>query len=89
MLQNSNIFTVYGRSRGSLAERLPPVAQTVQAIREQYGVALAGVTMEIHLIERPGWETEQNGPLRVYWTEVFNQLGIAVSWQAIPVSALS
>ncbi|MEE2527232.1 hypothetical protein V0U79_12740 [Hyphobacterium sp. HN65] len=89
MLQNSDIFTVYGRSRGPLLDRLPPVEQTVQAIRNEYGFALAGVTMEIHLIERPGWETEQNGPLRAYWTQVFNQLGVAVSWRSLPSSALS
>lgn len=89
MLQNSEIFTVYGRSRGALMDRLPPAEQTVQAIRDQYGFALAGVTMEIHLIERPGWETEQNGPLRAYWTQVFNQLGVAVSWRSLPANALS
>jgi hypothetical protein len=89
MLQNSEIFTVYGRSRGALLDRLPPVEQTVQAIRDQYGFALAGVTMEIHLIERAGWETEQNGPLRTYWTQVFNQLGVAVSWRSLPASALA
>ncbi len=89
MLQNSEIFTVYGRSRGALLDRLPPVEQTVQAIRDQYGFALAGVTMEIHLIERAGWETEQNGPLRTYWTQIFNQLGVAVSWRPLPASALA
>ncbi|WP_421791235.1 hypothetical protein [Hyphobacterium sp.] len=89
MLQNSDIFTVYGRARGSLPDRLPPVAETVQAIRDQYDLALAGVTMEIHLIERPNWETEQSGALRAYWTQVFNQLGIGVSWQIIPASALA
>ncbi|WP_421787091.1 hypothetical protein [Hyphobacterium sp.] len=89
MLQNSDIFTVYGRSRGTLDERLPPVAMVVDTIRERYGLGLAGVTMDIHLIERSGWETEQNGLLRAYWTNIFNQLGVAVSWRSLPASALA
>ena len=51
-------------------------------------MALAGTTMEIHLIERSGWESEQNGPLRAYWTDVFSQLGVAVSWRPLPVSTI-
>lgn len=89
MLQNSAIFSVYGRSRGAVFDRLPPVADTVQAIREEYGMALAGVVLEIHLIERPGWESEQNGALRTYWTQVFSQLGVAMSWQVLPADTLS
>jgi hypothetical protein len=89
LLQNSDIFTVYGRARGTIGERLPPASETVQQIRDQYGMALAGVSLEIHLIERRGWETEQNGPLRAYWTQVFNQLGVAVSWQPLSAGATS
>jgi len=89
MLQNSDIVSVYGRSRGGVFDRLPPVAETVQAIREEYGMALAGVTLEIHLIERPGWENEQNGEQRSYWTQVFGQLGMAVSWQVLPADTYS
>lgn len=89
MLQNSAIFSVYGRSRGAVSDRLPPVADTVQAIREEFGMALAGVVLDIHLIERPGWETEQNGALRTYWTQVFSQLGVALSWQVLPADTFS
>lgn len=89
MLQNSDIFTVYGRSGVALTDRLPPVDEAVQAIRDQYGMGLAGVTIEIHLIERRNWESDQNGPLRAYWTQVFNQLGMAVSWRSLPSGALS
>lgn len=89
MLQNSGVFSVYGRGEGALLDRLPPSNATVRAIRDQYGSALAGVSLEIHLIERAGWETEQNGPLRAYWTQIFNQLGVAVSWRSLPASALS
>lgn len=89
MLQNSDIVSVYGRSRGAVFDRLPPVAETVQAIRSSYGMALAGITLEIHLIERPGWESEQNGEQRSYWTQVFSQLGMAVSWQVLPADTYS
>lgn len=89
MLQNSEIFSVYGRSRGAVFDRLPPVADTVEAIREEYGMALAGVVLEIHLIERRGWESEQNGALRTYWTQVFSQLGVTMSWHVLPTDALS
>lgn len=89
MLQNSEIFLVYGRSRGEVFDRLPPVADTVQAIRDEYGMALAGVMLEVYLIERRGWETEQNGDLRIYWTQVFSQLGVTMSWQTLPADLLS
>ncbi|QNL18463.1 hypothetical protein HXX25_03390 [Hyphobacterium sp. CCMP332] len=89
MLQNSDIVSVYGRARGDVFDRLPPVAETVQSIRQEYGMALAGITLEIHLIERPGWESEQNGDQRSYWTQVFSQLGMAVSWQVLPADTYS
>lgn len=80
MLQNSDIFTVYGRSRGSLRRRVPDADDVADAIRETYGDNLRGVTMEIRLIPRNRWEAEQRNALRDYWDEVFGQLGVRVMW---------
>jgi hypothetical protein len=80
MLQNSDIFTVYGRGRGQLRDRVPAAGDVANAIRETYGDSLRGVTVEIRLIPRNSWEQEQRGPLRRYWNEVFNTLGVRVDW---------
>ena len=83
MLQNSEIFTVYGRSRGDLRDRVPPARDVANAIRATYGDSLRGVEMEIRLIPRDRWEAEQRGPLRNYWNEVFDQLGVRVRWSGV------
>ena len=83
MLQNSDVFTVYGRNRGTLEERVPPARQVADAIRGTYGDSLRGVEMEIRLIPRERWESEQRGPLRAYWDQVFSELGVRVYWSGI------
>jgi len=80
MLQNSDIFTVYGRSRGTLRQRVPASQTVANAIRETYGDGLRGVSIEIRLIPRDSWEQEQRGALKTYWGDVFNQLGVQVTW---------
>lgn len=80
MLQNSEIFTVYGRGRGSLRRRVPDAGEVANAIRATYGDNLRGVSMEIRLIPRRSWESEQRNALRDYWDDVFSQLGVRVYW---------
>lgn len=83
MLQNSQLFTVYGRARSDLAGRLPPPGQVADALEREYGDVLAGVSIDIYLIEREGWSAEQRDILRAYWSEVFRQLGMRDRWTAL------
>ncbi|ABI65402.1 MAG: hypothetical protein ACJAU5_000510 [Maricaulis maris] len=83
MLQNSEIFSVYGRRRGALDARIPPADTVATAIRDTYGDTLRGVGLEIHLIPRDSWEAEQRGPLRDYWDDVFYRLGVNARWADI------
>lgn len=83
MLQNSEIFTVYGRGRGELLDRVPSSRLVANDIRDRFGDSLRGVTLEIRLIPRDSWEREQRGPLRRYWDEVFAELGVRVNWVSI------
>lgn len=80
MLQNSRLFSVYGRARGDLAERLPDPRQVAAAIEAEYGDALLGVTIQIYVIPRQGWQQDQDTVLRTYWEEVFRQLGMRDRW---------
>jgi hypothetical protein len=83
MLQNSQLFTVYGRARGDLANRLPDPYQVALALENEYGPALLGVEIDIYVIPRRGWEQDQAGVLRAYWDQVFRQLGMRARWTAL------
>jgi hypothetical protein len=83
MLQNSRLFTVYGRNRGAPAQRLPDPRDVAREIEAEVGDALAGVTLEVYLIPRNGWEREQETVIRAYWSEVFRQLGVRDRWNAL------
>jgi len=83
MLQNSRLFTVYGRARSDLAGRLPPPTRVAADLEAEYGDALAGVRIEIYLIERRGWSAEQRDILQQYWSEVFRQLGMRDRWTTL------
>ncbi|MEQ8405104.1 MAG: hypothetical protein RKE49_08395 [Oceanicaulis sp.] len=83
MLQNSRLFTVYGRNRADLARALPDPRLVADAVTAEYGDALAGVTIEVHLIPRQGWEAQQAGVIQGYWSEVFRQLGVRDRWTAL------
>jgi len=83
MLQNSQLFTVYGRNRGALESRLPDPRDVAAAIEDEVGDALAGVTIEVYLIPRRNWEREQETVIRAYWSEVFRQLGVRDRWSAL------
>ena len=80
MLQNSEIFSVYGRRRLALETRIPAAETVATAIRDTYGDTLRGVSLEIRLIPRERWEVEQHGALMAYWDDVFTRLGVAVYW---------
>jgi hypothetical protein len=83
MLQNSQLFTVYGRNRGALESRLPDPRDVAAAIEDEVGDALAGVTIEVYLIPRRSWENDQETVIRAYWSEVFRQLGVRDRWNAL------
>lgn len=83
MLQNSALFTVYGRGRSDLTRTLPDPRLVADAVTAEFGDALAGVTIEVHLIPRPGWEAQQAGVIRAYWEEVFRLLGVRDRWTAL------
>lgn len=83
MLQNSQLFTVYGRNRGALESRLPDPRDVAAAIEDEVGDALAGVTIEVYLIPRRNWERDQETVIRAYWSEVFRQLGVRDRWSAL------
>lgn len=83
MLQNSDVFSVYGRRRGAFSNRVPPAEAVAAAIRDTYGDSLRGVELEIRLIPRETWEAEQRGVLQAYWAEIFQRLGVHAYWTDI------
>ncbi len=80
MLQNSQLFSVYGRARGDLAGRLPDPYDVALALEDEFGTALLGVEIDIYIIPRRGWEQDQATVLRGYWEQVFRQLGMRARW---------
>lgn len=83
MLQNSALFSVYGAARYDLTGSLPDPRRVAGEIRRIYGDGLAGVTIEIHLIPRAGWEDQQAGIIPAYWSEVFGHLGMRDYWSGL------
>ena len=82
MLQNSDLFTVYGAARNDLS-RLPDPAAVADEIEQRYGDALIGVRLEIFLIPRPGWTEAQARALPAYWDQVFVRLGVRARWNTL------
>ena len=80
MLQNSQLFSVYGGARGDLESRLPDPRRVAEAIKADYGEALQGVAIDVYIIPRRGWEPDQATILRAYWEVVFRQLGMRDRW---------
>lgn len=80
MLQNSDIFTIYGGG-GSLPEDIPSARDTADAIDSRYGGALSRVQIEVRLIQRDRYVDMQRGALKEYWDEVFSDLGVDVTWR--------
>ena len=80
MLQNSNIFTIYGGG-GSLPANTPTARETADAVLDRYGSALRGVEIEVRLIQRDRYVDIQRGALRQYWDAVFADLGVQITWR--------
>lgn len=87
MLQNSQLFSVYGPARGDLENRLPDPRRVADAIEAEYGEALAGVSVDVYIIPRRGWEQDQATILRGYWEAIFRQLGMRDRWLTLHHSA--
>lgn len=82
MLQNSDVFTVYGGERsGVLPDDLPSADIAAQLLMERFGDNLAGVQIEVRLIPRTRWEDAQRGVLRRYWENLASELGARLVWR--------
>lgn len=80
MLQNSDIFSVYG-GRGALPAAMPAAADAAEAVRKRFGEALSGTSLEVRLIPREGFEDLQRGPLKAFYDAYFRELGVSLSWR--------
>lgn len=86
MLQNSQLYSVYGHARWDLANRLPDPRAIASEIEARYGRALAGVQIEILFVaqDHDGWTPQQRALIRSHWEEIFRHLGIRDSWREFP-----
>ncbi|AZU04556.1 hypothetical protein X907_2033 [Glycocaulis alkaliphilus] len=83
MLQNTQLYSVYGPARADLANRLPDPGTIARQIEARYGRTLAGVEIEILFVaqDHDGWTPEQRAAIRAHWQAIFAQLGVRQSWQ--------
>ncbi len=81
MLQNSDVFSVYGGGAGVLPEDMPTPDDAARALEERFGDTLRGVRLEVRLIPRGRWEDLQRGRLRAYWEELADALGMTIRWR--------
>lgn len=86
MLQNTQLYSVYGHARTDLANRLPDPSAIAQQIEARYGRSLAGVEIEVLFVaqDHDGWTAQQRAAIRSHWEAVFNRLGVRQSWQEFP-----
>ena len=80
MLQNSDVFTIYGGG-GSLPADIPDAISVADTTMRRFGDSLNGVELEIRLIPRARYVDMQRGALKDYWDEVFDELGVDVTWR--------
>lgn len=80
MLQNSDVFTAYGGG-GSMPASMPTAIEVADATMRRFGNSLDGVDLEIRLIPRQRYVDMQRGALRAYWDQVFDELGVSVTWR--------
>lgn len=80
MLQNSDVFTIYGGG-GSLPTDIPDAISVADTTMRRFGDSLNGVELEIRLIPRARYVDMQRGALKDYWDEVFDELGVEVTWR--------
>lgn len=81
MLQNSDIFTVYGAGAGVPPKDLPRPSAAARTLMERFGDDLTGVQLEVRLIPRPRWEDAQRSVLREYWGDLAAELGMRLRWR--------
>lgn len=86
MLQNTQLFSVYGYARPDLAGRLPDPRDIVSELEGRYGRSLAGVEVEILFVaqDHDGWTPQQRAAIRAHWEEIFRLLGVRQSWREFP-----
>lgn len=86
MLQNTQLYSVYGYARVDLAGRLPDPAIIARELENRYGRALAGVELEILFVaqDHDGWTPQQRAIIRAHWEEIFRHLGVRDSWREFP-----
>lgn len=75
MLQNSDIFTVYGSGE------LPAAEDIAELVEARYGDELRGVDVEVRLIPRKNRTDQQRGELRELWEDILGDLGADVRWR--------
>ncbi len=80
MLQNSDAFTAYGGG-GAMPANMPSAIDVADSTLRRFGDSLNGVSLEIRLIPRPRYVDMQRGALKDYWNQVFDELGIDVTWR--------
>ena len=80
VLQNSDLFTVYGGG-GTLPERTPPAEDVAEELASRFGDYLDGVELEVRLIPRDRYVDMQRGSLRAYLDDMFGDLGVDVRWR--------
>jgi len=80
MLQNSDVFSIYGGG-GEMPANMPDAISVADTTMRRFGDSLNGVAIEIRLIPRARYVDMQRGPLKDYWNEVFDELGVDVTWR--------
>ncbi|MFN3834317.1 MAG: hypothetical protein ACK4NO_00305 [Glycocaulis sp.] len=86
MLQNTQLYSVYGYARVDLANRLPAPRTIATEIENRHGSALAGVEIDILFVaqDHDGWTPQQRAIIRAHWEEVFRHLGMRQTWREFP-----
>lgn len=86
MLQNTQLFSVYGYARPDLTARLPDPRDIVSELEGRYGQSLAGVEIEILFVaqDHDGWTPQQRAAIRAHWEEIFRLLGVHQTWREFP-----
>jgi hypothetical protein len=80
MLQNSDVFSAYGGA-GEMPEAMPDARDVADRIIARFGDGLQGTELEIRLISREKYSDMQRVPLKAYWNEIFDELGVIADWR--------
>ena len=80
MLQNSDVFSAYGGG-GSIPDAMPDSRTVADDIVNRFGDGLRGTELEIRLISRERYSDMQRVPLKAYWNDIFEELGVTANWR--------